>query len=263
MVHLGPLPGSPRFGGHLEAVLERAVADARLLAAAGFDAIMVENFGDAPFFADDVPNVTVAAMTRAVAAVRQAVEVPVGVNVLRNDALAALAVAAAAGAEMIRVNVLAGTMNTDQGTITGRSAEVARMRSLLAPSVAVLADVFVKHAVPPPGLTLADAARDTFERGGADALIVTGSGTGSAAAAADLAAVRAAVPAATLYVGSGVTPETVRALLEVADGVIVGTAVKVGGATTAPVDPARAAALVAAAGRGGLTPGPGTPRRGR
>jgi len=248
MVHLGPLPGSPRFSGGLDGVLERAVTDALALAEAGFDAVMVENFGDAPFFADDVPKVTVAAVTRAVAVVRDAVQVPVGVNVLRNDALAALAVAAATGAAMIRVNVLAGTMATDQGTITGRSAEVGRMRAALAPGVAVLADVFVKHAVPPPGLTLADAARDTFERGGADALVVTGRGTGSAAAAADLAAVRAAVPTAPLYVGSGVTPATVRDLLDAADGVIVGTAIKAGGVTTAPVDPGRAAALVAAAG---------------
>ena len=248
MVHLGPLPGSPRFGGDLEAVLARAVADARALEQAGFDQVFVENFGDAPFFAEDVPKVTVAAMTRAVAAVCAATTLPVGVNVLRNDALAAMAVAAATGASSIRVNVLTGTMFTDQGTIRGRAAEVARARQALAPTVEVLADVFVKHASPPPGATIEDAARDTFERGGADGLIVSGAATGSPADPAMLLRVRKAVPAAKLLIGSGVTAATVAGLLEVADGVIVGTATKVDGDADNPVDPDRAAALVAAAG---------------
>lgn len=246
MVHLGPLPGAPGFGGDLEAVVGRARDDAVALAAAGFDGVMVENLGDAPFFADDVPKATVAAMVTAVNAVTEA-GVPVGVNVLRNDALAALAVAAATGAAFVRVNVLAGVMHTDQGTITGRAAEVARLRHSLAPDVAILADVFVKHAVPPPGLTLEQAAADLWGRGGADALVVSGSGTGIAVDEAHLKRVGVAVPDAPLYTGSGVTAGNVASLLGLCSGVIVGTSVKVGGATTEPVDPQRAAAFVAAA----------------
>ena len=90
MVHLGPLPGSPAFGGNIDAVIDAAVSDAGTLAAAGFEGLMVENFGDAPFFSDDVPKVTVAAMSRAVAAVARESGLPIGVNALRNDALAAL-----------------------------------------------------------------------------------------------------------------------------------------------------------------------------
>ena len=249
MVHLGPLPGSPgceHDAGHLAAA---AAADAVALAAAGFDAILVENFGDAPYFADRVPPVTVAAMAVAVAAVGRAVSIPVGVNVLRNDAEAALSIAAATGAAFIRVNVLSGTMTTDQGPIVGRAAQVARLRAGLGVQVAVLADVMVKHAVAPPGLTLAAATRDTWERAGADGLVVSGPSTGSPAAAADLGEVRAAAPDAPLYVGSGAAASNAAALLEVADGIIVGTSIKRGGATTAPVDPARAAEFVAAARR--------------
>ena len=247
MVHVGALPGSPRFGGDFEAVLTAAVADARALQEAGFDALLAENFGDRPFFADDVPKVTVAAMARALAEVRRAVGLPVGVNVLRNDARAALAVAAATGAAFIRVNVLAGTMATDQGVITGRAAEVARLRASLQVPVRVLADVFVKHAAPPAGLTLEQAAADTWERAGADGLIITGAGTGKAAALEDVARARAAAPGAPLYVGSGVTAQTVASILSVADGVIVGTALKRDGMVGNPVDPERARALVAAA----------------
>jgi len=247
MVHLGPLPGSPRHTGEFDRVLERAVDDARILAASGFDAVMVENFGDAPFFADDVPKATVAAMTRAVTAVVDAVPIPVGVNVLRNDALAAIAVAAATGATFIRVNVLSGLMHTDQGTITGKAAEVARLRASIAPTVRVLADVFVKHAVAPTGLTVEQAALDLWERSGADGLVVSGSGTGHPLDPTRLDAVHAAVPDAPLYAGSGVDTATVAGLLRICTGVIVGTSIKEGGVTTAPVDPGRAAALVAAA----------------
>ncbi len=247
MVHLGPLPGAPAYAGDFGAVVAAAVADAVALAEAGFDALMIENFGDAPFYADDVPDVTVAAITRAAIEVRRAAGLPLGINVLRNDGLAAMSIAAAVGAAFVRVNVLSGTMTTDQGPIVGRAAEIARLRASLDPSIRVAADVMVKHAVPPPGLTLESAARDTWERGGADALVVSGGSTGDPASLDDLRAVRAAVPGAPLLVGSGVTPLTVVSLLEVANGVIVGTSVKRDGRTTAPVDPQRAAALVAAA----------------
>jgi membrane complex biogenesis BtpA family protein len=249
MVHLGPLPGAPSFGGDLDALVEAAVTDAQTLRAAGFDGVCIENFGDVPYFADDVPKTTVAAMTRAVRAVCETVEVPVGVNVLRNDAVAALAVATATGASFIRVNVLSGAMATDQGWITGKAAELARLGALLGGTVVVLADVHVKHAVPPPGLGLVEAARDTWERAGADGLILTGAATGAPTSLDDLREVRAAVPAAPLFVGSGATPETAAALLDVADGLIVGTWVKRSGLVTEPVDPERAAAFVAAARR--------------
>ncbi len=245
MVHLAPLPGAPRFSGDLAAVEDAAVEDALRLQDAGFDGVLVENFGDTPYFAEDVPKVTVAAMTRLVAAVRDAVALPVGVNVLRNDALAGLAVAAATGASFIRVNVLSGTMYTDQGPIVGRAAAVARTRAALCPTVRIMADVFVKHAAPPPGLRIDDAARNIAERAGADAIVVSGIGTGSAPDREDLRLVRAAVDLP-LFVGSGSTPATIDDLLTRADGVIVGTSIKVDGRATNPVDPERARALVAA-----------------
>ncbi len=247
MVHLGPLPGAPHFQD-LEGVRRRAVEDASTLHEAGFDAICVENHGDAPFFAEEVPAVTVSAMTSVVASVMEEVGIPVGVNVLRNDAMAALAIAAVTSASFIRVNVLTGIMYTDQGIIHGKAADVARARRELAPWVDVLADVFVKHAVPPPGLTFEQSAADTWWRGGAQALIVTGSVTGQPA---DLAHVRAAkkiVPEARVLVGSGVTVETVAEILTEADGVIVGSAIKEDGHVNGPVSLLRARALVEGAG---------------
>lgn len=234
------------------AVIESAVRDATMLADIGFPCLMVENFGDVPFFPDRVPPETVAAMTLAVSEISRAVALPLGINVLRNDALAALGIAAATGAAFIRVNVLVGTMYTDQGPIVGRAAEVARARAALAPHVEVWADVMVKHSTPPPGLDAALAARDTMERGLADAVIVSGSGTGQPVDPDLGKRIREAVPGSRLVIGSGATPENLEDLTSFADTVIVGTSIKVDGDARNPVDPARAAAFRAAAASAGL-----------
>jgi len=248
MIHLGPLPGSPAFEGHIEAVVDAATRDATVLADAGFGGVMIENLGDAPYFADDVPDVTVAAMTRATMAVRQVIELPVGVNVLRNDVGAAIAIAAAAGASFVRVNVLNGVMYTDQGPLVGRAAEVMRLREAIAPGITVMADVFVKHAVPPAGLTIEDATRDLAGRGGADVVVVSGAATGHTPDLERIQRVRAAAGSTPVYVGSGATIHNVSTLLAHADGCIVGTSIKQGGVTTDPVDPGLAARFVSAAG---------------
>lgn len=235
----------------MPAVVEEAVQRASLLADHGFEAVMVENFGDEPFFADSVPPVTVASVTACVSAIRQAVPARVGVNVLRNDALSAVAVAAAAGADFIRVNVLSGSMNTDQGPIVGRAAEVARARVRLTPELQVWADVFVKHASPPPGATLEQSALDTWERGGADALVISGTGTGHAPDLDRFERVAKVVPEAPLVVGSGATSHSLGRLLAVANHVIVGTALEVDGRPGAPLDPVRLEEFAAAASAAG------------
>ena len=245
VIHLPPLPGAPRYSG--DSSLEQATRDARELANAGFDALVVENFGDAPFYADDVPAITVSAMTRAVLAVQEEVTIPVGVNVLRNDGLAALSVAASAGASFIRVNVYIGTMTTDQGIISGRAAEITRLRAELGVDVEIYADALVKHAVPPPGTTIEQAVADAVDRGLADAVIVTGDATGATADIEMLRRAAACSGSAPVLVGSGANEENVAELLGVAQGAIVGTSLKLDGLTTNPVDPAKAAAFVKAA----------------
>lgn len=237
----------------MDAVLDRARADARALATGPVDAILVENYGDSPFCAGPVPPETVAALTAAVLAVREVAAVPVGVNVLRNDAAAALAIATATGCEFIRVNVHTGGMYTDQGWMEGDAAGTLRLRARLDPRVAILADVLVKHATAPPGLDLERAARDAWERGWADGLIVSGQGTGEETRLEDVRTVRRVLPGAPVLVGSGVTAQTVAGALAVAHGAIVGTALQEPDETEAgvtaggPVDPGRVRQLMDAA----------------
>ena len=250
MVHLPPLPGAPRFDGDLETVVERAVADAESLSAGGVDGLLVENFGDAPFHPDDVPKHTVAAMTRAATAVTDAADLPLGVNVLRNDAGAALSVAAAVGAAFVRVNVHAGARVTDQGVVEGRAHETLRLRERLDADVGVLADVGVKHSAPLSERSVREELRDVRERGLADAAVVSGPATGErvgeAALGTAIEAREAVAPEMPVLVGSGVTADNAADLLSMADGAIVGTALKEGGETTAPVDEGRVADVVSA-----------------
>jgi membrane complex biogenesis BtpA family protein len=252
MVHLLPLPGSPRFTGSIDEVVDTAARDARVMVDAGFPALMVENFGDVPFYPDAVPPETIAAMTVAVGAVREA-GVPVGINVLRNDALAALGIAAATGSRFIRVNVLTGVMYTDQGPIVGRAAEVQRKRASLTPDLEIWADVMVKHAAPPPGLSAGRVALDTVERGLADAVIVSGPGTGAEPDMEELKAIKLALSGSVrVVIGSGATSDNMDRLLGVADTIIVGSAVKVHGDSNNRPDPLRAKALVEKAVERGL-----------
>ncbi len=248
VVHLPPLPGSPEFAGRIEQVIERARADAMAIVAGGMHGVIVENFGDAPFFTTRVPPETVAALTCAVSAVRDCVAVPVGVNVLRNDTHAAVAIAAATGAQFIRVNVHTGAAWTDQGLVQGRAHETLRLRSRLAPELRIMADISVKHATPVTPRPLVDEAKDCLARGKADALIVTGGATGARADLDEVAAVKRVIADAVVFVGSGVEPDTIADTLRVASGAIVGSALKLDGIVTNPVDESRVRRLVDRAG---------------
>lgn len=240
MVHLRPLPGAPGFTS-MDAVLESAVTDARAIAEAGCDGFVIENFGDKPFTKGRVEAETVAAMTRVIGELQRAAAVPFGVNVLRNDALSALAIAAVTGAAFIRVNVHTGAAVTDQGIIEGDAYTTLRKRAALAPEVLIFADYLVKHAT-----AMGESSpKDLRLRGLADALIVTGAATGAAADPARLEELRALLPDAPLIAGSGVTAENANRFAE-ADAAIVGTASKRDGNVDAPIDAARLEAIVKA-----------------
>lgn len=250
MLHLPPLPGAPRSTLTLDDLEAHTVAEARILDEAGFDGCIVENFGDSPFHKDQVEPITVAAMARLVVAVRhQLPRLRVGVNVLRNDARAALSIAAATGAHFVRVNVHVGATATDQGILEGHAAETLRLRRHLGAAVEIWADVHVKHGRSLAHADISREAEDAARRGLADALIVSGVGTGWDTDVDDVRTVSGLGLGVPVMVGSGVTAGSVSLFLRAADGVIVGTALKQAGVTTAPIDPERVRRLVEAARR--------------
>ncbi len=247
VIHLAPLPGSPRSRLSVAAIAEGARRDAAVLAKAKFDAILVENFGDAPFEPRAVEPITVAAMTVCVAAARE-VGLVTGVNVLRNDVKSALAIAVATGAAFVRVNVHVGAVVADQGILEGRAHETMRLRSALrAGHVKVFADVEVKHAAPLAPRPIVDVVKDTLLRGLADAVIVTGAATGAAVDPRTLRLVAAAAKKAPVYVGSGATPDAAADLRAAgATGVLVGSWLRRDGRAGGPIDLRRARAFARA-----------------
>ena len=242
VVHLPPLPGSPRARGAASVLLDeiaRGVSrDVATLERAGFDAVVVENFGDAPFLPGRVEPITVAAMTRAVFAAREACGLVVGVNVLRNDALSAIAIAAATGARVVRINVHVGAVVADQGIIEGRAHETLRARRAWdAEDVALWVDVDVKHAAPLAPRPIVDVAHDAVLRGFADAVLVTGRATGAPSDPEDVAVLRGEVGQVPIYVASGSTPGELPRLAQAgAHGVIVGSWLRKDGRAGGPID---------------------------
>ena len=224
-------------------VLDRAVQEAVALASGGVNGIIVENFFDAPFTKGTVDPAVVSAMTIVTSRLRQLVTVPIGINVLRNDAHSGLAIAACTGAEFIRVNVLTGTMATDQGLIEGDAHRLMRYRRELGVDTKVFADVLVKHAAPVGAIfsetAMADAVADTIHRGLADAVIVSGGATGHPPTIQDLANAKAAAGETPVLVGSGATADNIPQLIKSADGIIVSSSLKRWGQIAQPVDPHR------------------------
>jgi membrane complex biogenesis BtpA family protein len=214
----------------------------------GAHGLLLENYGDVPFYPARVPIEVATSLTAIAAAVKRESLLPLGINVLRNDGQTALAVAQASGAAFIRVNVLCGARVTDQGIVQGIAHDLLRDRARLAAGeVRILADVNVKHSAPLAVRPLADEVDDLLERGCADALIVSGAATGKAADQEELRRVyQAAAGRAPVLVGSGVTAENIAALLPIADGFIVGSSLKSGGRAENAVEPARVRALVEA-----------------
>lgn len=228
-------------------MIDRAEREAAALAAGGVDGIIVENFFDAPFTNSRVDPAVVSAMTSIVERLRGIVTIPIGVNVLRNDAHSSLAIATCVGAKFIRVNVLTGVMVTDQGIIEGCAHDLMRYRRELGSDVQIFADVLVKHAQPlgTPSLTL--TVRETIERGLADCVILSGMATGMPPSLEDLELAKHAARNKPVLIGSGATWENISELMQAADGAIVSSSLKRHGNIEAPIDPIRVGQFVDAA----------------
>jgi membrane complex biogenesis BtpA family protein len=246
VVHLRPLPGSPRFSDDTSRIVEQAVDDVSALVEGGAEAIMIENFGDTPFFPKSVPRETIAWMTRIGTIIRARTSLPLGVCVLRNDARAGLAIAHAIDGQFIRVCILGLPRVTDQGLIEGEAYELLRDRARLRADIKIWADVDIKHSYPlAPNYSLERDAADLVARSHADALIVTGSATGAPIEDSHLAVLYGKVGAPVL-VGSGVTDTSIGGLVNISDGFIVGTGLKEGSGPDARISVGKTRALRAA-----------------
>lgn len=246
MVHCLPLPGTLGASATLEQVIERAVEDARVLERCGFDAVMVENEDRAQ--GPHMTKLQFAAMSMVTRAVREAVSIPMGLCLGCLNYEEALTICKVAGGQFIRAPIFVDTVMNYHGIIGPCSADIQATRTRLgAQEIRILADVQVKYYyMVNPQITIAQSAA-WAEKQGADAVIVTGLRSGAETSLEDIWGVKKCVhiPVA---VGSGVTEQNIARQLEVSDIMIIGTTLRRGGKMSEPIDPERAAAIVAAAG---------------
>jgi uncharacterized protein len=221
-IHLLALPGSPRFEGSMKKIINAALRETEVFNQNGIDGLIIENFRDNPFYPDQLPPETIASMTAVTREIVRVFKGPVGVNALRNDAKSGLAIATAAQAHFIRVNVHIGAAVTDQGIIQGKAYETLRLRKILNDRLLIFADVAVKHASPLGNRNIVEETRDLALRGMADAIIVTGNHTGGQANPEEIKQVKSATELPVL-IGSGVTKENIHSYFKLANGFIVGS----------------------------------------
>ena len=240
MVHLGALPGAPLFNPDrgLEGLVADAYADLTALQAAGFDAVMFGNENDRPY-EFDVDRASTATMAYVIGKLSKGISVPFGVNVLW-DPLSSIALAAATGATFVR-EIFTGTYASDMGPWTPDAGAAMRYRNALGrEDLAMLYNVSAEFADSLDRRPLADRARSAVFSSIPDAVLVSGQITGEAAAMSDLEAVKSVLPDTPVLANTGVKHDTIGDVMAVADGCVVGSALKVDGDTWNPIDPERA-----------------------
>lgn len=248
MIHLLPLPGSAAYDGRgIGPVVERALADGRVLAEGGVDAILIQNTGDLPATGDGGPE-TVAHMSMIGTLLRQAIKTPLGVNILANGAETALAVAQAIGADFVRIKVYVGAVVGIGGVIQGAAQRAQDFLRRIGPTtIEIAADVYDRTSRPLVEIPLEEAAVYASFHGRAQALVMTGASVEDSLER--LRRVKSVVKDVPVYVGGGTTADNIAQFFAVCDGVIVGNAIKSGPAFQGPVDRDRLGAYLEAADR--------------
>jgi uncharacterized protein len=237
-IHLLPLPGSPGYNGDMKAIFAAALEEAEIYRTNNLHGIIIENFRDNPFYPGDLPPEAIAAMAAVARDIRKVFKQPIGINALRNDASAAIAIAVGAEADFIRVNIHTGAAVTDQGIIQGQAHETLRLRKNLGSKVLIFADVHVKHAKPLVDRGIEIETRELVERGMADAIIVSGAFTGSETDLFEAGTVKQ-ISGLPVLIGSGTRPDNLEKFYPVADGFIVGSYFKENGQAINRIDPER------------------------
>ncbi len=234
MVHCLPLPGTVHYDGNREKIFAQAVQDAKTLEAAGVDAVIVENMGDDPFGVT-LDTAQVVALAIATEKVREAVQIPVGVDAAFCDYEASLSIAHTTGAQFVRIPVLVDTVEFYGGIMKPCARACMTYRKLLgAEDVMILADIQVKHTnMLLPHVTIEQSAKNAVACG-ADAIIVTGSAIGVETPLQMIERVKKAVKLPVIA-GSGVNAENIDAQLNIADGAIIGSSLKEGGVLSNPI----------------------------
>jgi uncharacterized protein len=231
---LPPLMGYPEFAG-MTALLDRALSDLHTLEAGGVDGVLIENDYDHPHTLTGGPEI-IASFTRVAAEVTRRAQVPVGLEVLLNDWRSSLAIAHAVGAQFVRLDFFVDRVRIAAGVIEPEpQAIIAYRKKIGAEHIVLCTDIQVKYStLLEEGKTLGTSARQAIACG-AGAIVVTGRVTGEPPTLADLREAHTAAEGCPVLIGSGLAPQNAGELMQVADGAIVGTALRQSMAAEEPV----------------------------
>ncbi len=247
MIHVPPLPGSQNNAKSMQDIMDFCSEDAKILFENGIKCFFIENFGDVPFPKNKAEPHVIAALTTIITQLKlQFPNASFGVNVLRNDALAALGIATITDSTAIRVNILTHARLTDQGIIEGCSYELSRYKNQLKSPVEIWADVEVKHSYPLAEIPISDAIHDMVERGGASKIIFTGSRTGTEVNLQTLQTLLESniVLPENVVIGSGISEKNIESFLPYAKNFIVGSSLKLNNNIFNHIDPFKVSSLV-------------------
>jgi len=245
MVHVQALPGTPGYGGSMQAIIDLALRDADTLMRGGVHALLLENMHDLPYLRRDVGHEVSAAMTVVAHLVKNTIALPTGLQILAGANQAALAVAHAAGLDFIRAEGFVFGHLADEGWMDADAGPLLRYRKQIgAEHMLILTDIKKKHSA--HAATADVSLRETAHAAQffkSDGVIVTGTATGEAASLADLEALHGHTDLPVL-VGSGITADNIGAFGKFCDGFIVGSSLKHNGDWRAAVDYERVARLL-------------------
>ena len=243
MIHLAPLPGSPKYEGDLEEVYIKAKHDLDVLMEGGVDAAIVENFGDVPYSTSN-ELVSYTAFTNIFTRLKENSSIPLGVNVQFNDFKAEWAIAYACNADFIRVECFAENRMGPNGIVVSCGPELMRLKGKYPKDICLICDVHVKHTFEIVSQPL-DFTIESIKEGGADALICTGISTGKSPSIEDVEKMKELSDGLPVILGSGVNSNTVKDYLAVSDGAIIGSYLKEDGVVENPVSLDRVKLLMA------------------
>jgi conserved hypothetical protein TIGR00259 len=236
MVHVQALPGTPNNKHSIEEICEIAVQEAKTYEEAGLDAVMIENMHDVPYLKGVVGPEITASMAVVAKAIREAVDLPLGIQILAGANKEALAVAKAANFQFIRAEGFVFGHVADEGYIDSCAGELLRYRKAIgAENVKIFTDIKKKHSS--HALT-ADVDIDETAKAAefflSDGLIVTGSSTGKAVYLHELKSLKDKVQIPVL-IGSGITADNLEEYWNYASGFIVGSHFKENGFWKNPI----------------------------
>ena len=230
MIHLGALPGTPKYSGNIQKIIESAISEAKIYKSAGLEAIMIENMHDVPYLNNSSGPEITSAMAVIGYEIKKQTNLIVGIQVLASANKEAIAIAHSSNLDFIRAEGFVFAHVADEGITDANAGNILRYRKQIgAENVLVFTDIKKKHSSHQitNDVSIVETAK-AAEFFLSDGLIVTGSSTGVETDVNEIKEVKkhSKLP---VIIGSGVTSKNIHKYYNLADAFIVGSDFKKNG----------------------------------